>query len=808
MYNFIISSPLSSNSSRIKRTLILCACTWALLACDNQAATQAQLDTESAPAPARLAENLATEQPADLVYPLLDSANSRWFYFDSASRPFGLVNLSPDTQVDGAWGSGYRYNELEIQGFSHVHAWQLAGLSVMPVVSDLPLKQLYEDYFSPFSHDSEIVRPGYHSVELDRYGIKAELSATTRVGMHRYQFPPSSDRKVLLKLSGKLGPSEITDAEVTQLDDHSFAGYITNGATKRRPKETPIFFHIEVEQKITSIDYLTDQQDPTKPLSALVSFQSGDSPLQMKVGISYTSIEGAKNNLQAELNHWDFDRVATEANDDWNQWLNRIAVKGGTQEQRRRFYTDLWHALQGRRIISDADGKYSDQTGAQRLVKQLPLNDHGQPLFNHHNSDSFWGAQWTISTLWPLAYPKTASDFGNSLLQYYRDGGLIPRGPSGGNYTYVMTGASSTPFMVSNWMKGIRDFDADLAYEGLKKNHDIDGIMAKAGYEHGSSVGGGLKYYIERGYIPYPIPEDAAQTDDGYHFHWKGAGQTLEYSFQDAALSKFAQALGHEQDADYYQQRSLNYRNLYDPETGFIRPRTLDGEWQKDYDPYQYQMGFVESNAAQMTWFPVHDVDGLAELMGGKDALIEKLEGEFQKASELEFTSGKAHADESDERYSRIPINYGNQPSMQAAFIFAAAGAPEKTQYWSREVVNEVFSGLDPQSGYNGDEDQGLMGSLAVLMKIGLFQLSAGTEEDPIYWIGSPLFDEITIALDDQYYSGGTFTIKTTNNSDTNRTVRNAKLNGEPLGRHFIYHSEIAAGGTLELEMAELEIDN
>lgn len=788
----------------IKYITALAVFAFTLQACVDQTTTQTE---QMQPIENGVAiTDLAEEQPTDLVYPLLDSANSRWFFFDSASRPFGLVNLSPDTQVDGAWGSGYRYNELEIQGFSHVHAWQLAGLSVMPVVSDLPLEALYQDYFSPFSHDRETVRPGYHRVELDRYNIQAELTATTRVGMHRYQFPAESDKKVLLKLSGKLGPSEITDAQVTQINEHSFSGYITNDATKRRPKETPIFFHIEVDQPITSIDYLVDlesSENPDKLLSAVVNFQKSAQPLQMKVGISYTSAEGAKSNLQAELNHWDFDRVVEDANNDWNHWLNRIAVKGGTLEQRRRFYTDLWHGLQGRRIISDADGKYSDQTGEQRLVKQLPLDNKGQPLFNHHNSDSFWGAQWTISTLWPLAYPKTASDFSNSLLQYYRDGGLIARGPSGGNYTYVMTGASSTPFMVSNWMKGIRDFDVELAYEGLKKNHSIEGIMSKAGYEHGSSVGGGLKYYLERGYIPYPIPEDAAQTNDGYHFHWKGAGQTLEYSFQDAALANFADALGHETDADHYQQRSYNYRNLYDQETGFMRPRTLNGDWQKDYDPYQYQIGFVESNAAQMTWFPVHDIDGLAELMGGKEALINKLDNEFQTASELDFTSGKAHADETDERYSRIPINYGNQPSMQAAFIFSAAGAPEKTQYWSREVVNKVFSGLDPQSGYNGDEDQGLMGSLAVLMKIGLFQLTGGTEQDPIYWIGSPLFDEISISLDDQYYPGGQFTIKTINNSDTHRLVKRATLNGEVLDRQFIYHSEITSGGLLELIMGE-----
>ncbi len=738
-----------------------------------------------------------TNRPVDLVYPFLDSANSRWFFFDSASRPFGMVNLNPDTELGGAWGSGYRYNSDTIKGFSHVHAWQLSALSVMPVVSTLPVEQLKDDYFSTFSHDREIAQPGYHQVWLERYQIDVELTATTRVGFHRYHFPTDKKPKILLKHGGKLGPVDLTDAEVTQLNEYTLSGYVTNDATRRRPRETPVFFHIELDTAIKSID--SDNTAYT-----LLQLADTDRPVLMKVGISYTSAAGAKTNLDSELSHWDFDKVRTEASNEWNQWLSTITVKGGTKQQQQRFYTDLWHALQGRRIISDVDGKYSDQTSDTRQIKQLPLSESGAPKFNHHNSDSFWGAQWTISTLWPLAYPKVASDFTNSLLQYYQDGGLIPRGPSGGNYTFVMTGASSTPFIVSNWMKGIRDFDSKLAYEGLKKNHSLDGIMSRAGYEHDSQVGGGLKYYLERGYIPYPIPEDADRSD-GYHYHWKGAGQTMEYSFQDHALGQFAKALGQQQDADYFFKRSQNYRNLFDSTTNFIRPKEIDGSWRQDFDPYDYEKGFVESNASQMTWFASHDIAGLAELMGGNEALIDHLDKTFIEAEKLGFTAGKAHKDEKDERYRRIPINYGNQPSMQTAFIFSAAGAPWKTQYWSREVVNQVFSGLSPETGYNGDEDQGLMGSLAVLMKIGLFQLTGGTEPDPIYWIGSPIFDEISINLDPAYYDDKQFTIKTVNNSDSNRFIQSITLNGKVLDRTFLRHSEIVNGGELVLEMGPSE---
>lgn len=747
------------------------------------------------------------ERPVDLVYPHLDSANSRWFFFDSASRPFGLVNLSPDTGLGGAWGSGYRYNETEVKGFSHVHAWQLSAVSMMPLSSNLEVEQIKQDYFSEFSHDNETIAPGYHQLFLDRYKIDVELTSTTRVGFHRYNYAKSQPQQILIKLGGEMGPSKFGHGEAHLVTDKAIAGYVTNEATHRRPRPTKVYFHAEFQQPINSISaWRNGKVEPevngTSGLDAglLVSFgaaQSPDQALLMKVGISYVSAENAKHNIETELPHWNFEQIVSESKQDWNNWLSKIAIQGGSHQQQRRFYTDLWHALQGRRIISDANGQYSDQTGTTTLTKQLPLDAEGKPRFNQYNSDSFWGAQWTISTLWPLAYPKVASDFTNSLMQYYQDGGMIPRGPSGGNYTFVMTGASSTPFIVSNYMKGIRDFDVENAYQALKHNHSPEGIMSRAGYEHFGQTGGGMKFYLERGYIPYPLPE----SESRYGNHRRGAGQTLEYAFQDHTLAQFAEALGHKEDEQYYRQRAQNYQHVFDAESGFMRPRNLDGSWQTPFDPYQYENGFVESNPAQSTWFVPHDIKGLAKLMGGEQQLIEKLDNAFVIAQKQGFTAGQAHADESKEQYRRIPINYGNQPSMQTAFIFSAAGAPWKTQYWSRQVVNEVFSTLTPDRGYNGDEDQGLMGSLAVLMKIGLFQLTAGTESDPLYLIGSPIFDQISIALDDDYYSGNTFTIQTLDNSEQNVFVQSVTLNGKVLDRTYLYHSEIVKGGKLVLQM-------
>jgi len=520
-------------------------------------------------------EETSENSVVDLVEPLVDAANSRWFFFNSATRPFGMVNLSPDMIINGAWNSGYRYNEDTIRAFSHIHAWQLSGIPVFPTTGECRGHLGADVYGSAYSHENETVRP----------------------------------------------------------------------------------------------------------------------------------------------------------------------------------------------------------------------------CFNHYNSDSFWGAQWTLNTLWHLVYPEISEEFVNSMLLMHEDGGLIPRGPSGGNYTFVMTGASSTPFIVSAYMKGIRGFDAEKAYEGMKKNHLPGGLMSKAGYEHDTHTGGGLKYYMDRGYIPYPLPEE------GNGFHEDGSGQTLEYAYQDWTLAQMAGALGKNEDHDYFMNRSLNYKNIWYGEKGWMWIKDIDGHWREPFDVLAYQDGWVESNAAQSTWFVPHDLKGLAGLMGGPDSLVNKLNRAFEWSQPRGFVASKSHATEVLEENRRTYINYGNQPSMQTAFIFNYAGVPWLTQKWSRLVTDSVYSGISPQKGYSGDEDQGLMGSLAVLLKMGLFSMKGGTSVVPVYEIGSPIFDRITIHLNKEYYPGDSLVIQTTNNSAENCFIQSISFNGEPTGRIWIDHQSVAGGGILQLEM-------
>lgn len=720
-------------------------------------------------------------EPVDLVYPLLDTENSRWFFFASANRPFGMVNLSPDTEVDGAWGSGYRYANDTIQGFSHIHAWQLSGLSVLPVEIDANNdKAIFKDFKSKFNHDTERIFPGYHYVELDRYGIKAELTSTQRVGFHRYRFEGDTSAAILFNLNSILGPSENTGGVLKKIDKRTLSGSLLITATRRRPKPVKLFFHIELNNDIESIL----QDDETGNYLVKVN----DKEVLMKVGISYTSQENARINIETEVPHWNFDQVIEASRTAWNELLGRIKIEGGTETEQRRFYTDLWHALQGRRIISDVNGAYPDYTGENFRIGQLPLNDKGIPAFNHYNSDSFWGAQWTINTLWGLVYPDIMEEFVHSLMQYQKDGGLIPRGPSGGNYTYVMTGASATPFIVTAIQKGIITKNLDSIFAALKKNHLAGGIMEKAGYEHNTMIGGGLKYYLAKGYVPYPIPEGK------FGLHQDGASLTMEYAYQDWTLAQLAKKLGYQEDYDHFMERSMNYKNVFDSDTGWMRPKDVDGNWLANYDPYQYENGFNESNGAQSTWFVPHDIDGLAELMGGRAKAIEKLNSQFEKAEELTFTSGNSHDKELHPEYSRIPINYGNQPSMQTAFIFNKLGRPDLTQYWSRRIVDKVFSGLSPSKGYSGDEDQGLMGSLAVLMKLGLFQMNGGTEENPKYELSSPLFPKAVLNLP----NGNKLQINASKKAADQYYIQQVKFNGKKLQALFLSHTDALQGGILE----------
>ena len=743
-----------------------------------------------------LAEQASGPSAADYVKPLIDTHKSRWFFFSSACRPFGMVNLSPDTKVGGDWLNGYLYGETNIQCFSHVHGWQLYGVPVMPQTGELHSHKGLAAAASPFSHADEIVRAGYHKVFLQRYGITAELTSTTRVGFHRYTFPAGEQSFLAFDTSATL-MDKMDASAIRQVSPTEIAGFSVMSRTQRRPKPFTVYFVAQFSQPVTfgaweNSRLLADAREVSgKKVGGYVQFKpTAGGPILMKVAISYTSEENAQKNMAAELPGWDFDAVVKASRDDWNDWLGRLEVAGGTEAQRVKFYTDLWHALLGRRIVSDVDGSYCDRTGPQPVTRQVCLDAQGKPRFPHYNFDALWGSQWSLSLLWSFAYPEVMDGFCNTMVDMYRDGGLIPRGSAGGNYTFVMTGDPATPFFAAAYNKGIRGYDAEKAYEGLRKNALPGGIRDHAGYEFGATAtGGGMSYYVERGYVPEGIP--------GKGMHRNGAAMTLEYAYQDWCLAQLATALGKTSDADWLTRRSFNYTNLWDASVKYLRPRNLDGSWLEDFAPVGKKgsftaKGFTEANSAIYTHAVPQDMPGLIRLFGGKESYVAALDRQFELAEPENFVV--PHGE-----HGGAWVDYDNQPSLEMAHLFNLAGAPWLSQKWARKVKDLAFGDITPEGGYNGDEDQGQLGALGVLLAIGLFDVQGGAATNPTYQITSPLFDRVTLHLNPAYFPGKQFVIQTGNNSAKNVYIQSAKLNGQPLNQFWVPHTALISGGVLEL---------
>jgi predicted alpha-1,2-mannosidase len=436
-----------------------------------------------------------------------------------------------------------------------------------------------------------------------------------------------------------------------------------------------------------------------------------------------------------------------------------------------------------------------DMTGDYPRVRRVRLDADGKPLFTHHNFDGWYGSHWSLDILWSMAYPDVMDNFCNTMIDMYRDGGLIPRGPSGGNYTYVMEGDQAAYFFACAYNKGIRNYDAGLMYEGLRKNAFPGGIRDHAGYEHRRpAVGGGMKEYVSLGFVPLDKQMIGGHAGGSVTF-------TLEYAYQDWCLAQLAKTLGKTSDHELFMKRAQNYRNVWNPESGYMHPRYSNGTWLKEFAPVSTgnekfeAKGYVEGNAAIFSYFVPHDVKGLIGLFGGGTVFAGRLNEQFEKTASRRFvTPHGAHA--------TSWIDYENQGSTGLAHLFSHAGAPWLTQYWVRRVKTETFGGITPYDGYLGDEDQGQMGALSALMAIGLFEIDGGASTEPVYEITSPVFEKVTIHLNRNYYPGKTFVIKTKNDPEKNIYIRKAKLNGKPLNTFWFSHDDFIKGGELTLELS------
>lgn len=736
------------------------------------------------------------------VDPFIESSRGRYFFFVTGNQPFGMIGAAPLTRNKNQYGGGYNYNSTEVLGFPQIHCWMLSGLTMMPVTGSVDPTKGENNWKSTFTHDGEIAQPGYHRLYLENYNTWVEQTTTDRVSFYRLTYTEDADVDILFNLGGYVATSTMVNAHVYKSGADELTGYFdTKGRLWGGPDVVRIFFTVRFdkpfeslngwagEKRLENIQELqgtiesTPRQSkgwsyhdaPTSGVSTHYTVGKGDQ-LQVKMAISYVSIANAKENLERECDHWDFDRVRNQSQQEWNKWLGKIDVEGGTDAQKIKFYTDLWHTLLGRHKLDDYNGEYPDYTTGERVdthtknaqlkVRQLPLDKTGKPLHHMYNSDAFWLTQWNLNTLWALAYPSVLDDFAACLLQYDTNGGLLPRGPCAGGYSYIMTGCPATSLITAAYQKGLtHKWQPAKAYRAIKRNHAKGGMLALGMDKE-------LEFYIRNGYCP------------------GNAGLTIQWAFEDWALSEMAGKMGKSKDQSHYAKRASGWPESFNKELGLIMPRKATGEWLHT-DPMSGS-GYIEANGWQATFGLSHDIPKLAEQMGGKDVLAEKLNHAFEMSVETDFVYG----------YGDGYVSYANQPGCSNAHVFSHVGKPWLTQYWVRRVKEQAYGAITPNRGYGGhDEDQGQMGGVSALMAIGLFDICGGSSVNPQYEITSPVFDKVTIRLDNRYYSGKEFVIEAKNNSVDNLYIQSARLNGKPLNTFYFPHIEFVKGGMLELEM-------
>jgi len=736
--------------------------------------------------------------PVAIADPYIETTRGRNFFFVTGSQPFGMISAAPLTRNKNQYGGGYNYNSTEVLGFPQVHCWMLSGITLMPTTGAVAPNKGEQGWKSTFSHDDEIVQPGYQRLYLNEYKLWVEQTAGDRVSFYRFTYTEDALSNILVNLGGYVSSVTMTDARVEKVSNTRIEGSVnTTGRLWGGPENVRIYFAIDFEkpfetlngwdghQDLSNVKTVTGSPDKKAKNSGSMSYydaattgvaaqyhvKAGET-VQMKVAVSYTSVDNARRNLESECKHWNFDQLRENSQKEWNEMMGRIAVKGGSNNQRIKFYTDLWHVLLGRHKLDDVSGDYPDNTEGERRgnatvntkfkIRTLPKDKDGKVKFHMYNSDAFWLTQWNLNILWGLAWPEVLDDFAACLVQYADNGKLLPRGPNAGGYTYIMTGCPATNLITSAYEKGVlKKTDVWKAYDAMKQNHAPGGMM------------GGKKemeYYIKNGYYP------------------SNAGITLEITFQDWALAQMAKKLGKKNDFNYFSKRSQGWTKLFDQDQKLIFPKTESGSW-LHRNPLDGN-GWVEANAWQATWSVSHGISQLAQMMGGNDTLCKNLNFAFEQAKDQDFVFG----------YGSGYVSYANQPGCSNAHVFNYAGRPDLTQYWVRRVNEQAYGAVTPDKGYGGhDEDQGQMGGVSALTSIGLFSLNGTCGIDPVYDITSPVFDEITIRLNNDYYPGKTFVIKTHDNSRENCYIQKATLNGRDHQQFSFSHADFSKGGVLEL---------
>ena len=749
------------------------------------------------------------------VDPFIGTAHCRWFHFTPAAVPFGMAKVAPSTNAhygnNSGWEAvGYDTRDNSIEGFANLHEFQIGGIVLAPMTGELQTVPgdtafIQKGYRSRFDKKDEYATAGYYSVLLKDYGIKAELTATKRVGYHRYSFPNAESSHIIFDIGNTQGESgRVKDAKVEYTTDGRIEGYVITIPQYVRKyqegSEVAMYFSAELDKKPVSYGAFNGRErcDGAKETSGqgaglyLTFNTKANESITVKVGVSYTSIANARLNLEKEAAGRTFDNVRKSAIRTWNDYLGRIRVEGNNRADKVKFYTGLYHALLGRGLASDVNGAYPANNGE---VGQIECETDGQPKHHHYNTDAIWGAFWNLTQLWTLAYPEYFSDWIQSQLLVYKDAGWLGDGIACSKYVSGVGTNFVSLAIAAAYNCGIRDFDIQKGYEAALKNEiEWEGRIEGAGKMD-------VRQFVQRGYSPYIERSrlgKAEGSDIGSRF---SASHTLEYSFSSYAVAQMAKQLGKEDDYKRLMQLSEGWKILYDSETKFIRPKDEDGQFLNNFNPSESWRGFQEGNAWQYTFYVPHDIPGLIDMLG-RDEFNNRLENIFNESQKEVFGGGT-----NINAFSGLEAlyNHGNQPSLHISWLFNFSGKPWLTQKWTRAICDD-FYGTEPIHGYGygQDEDQGQLGAWYVMAAIGLFDVKALTGENPKFQTGSPMFDKITIQLNPAYYpKGKQFVIKTKNNGKTNVYVKTAKLNGNKLNTVFIPFENIVSGGKLELEMSD-----
>ena len=687
--------------------------------------------------------------------------------FVGTSVPYGMVQLGPTNIHKGwDWCSGYHYSDSILIGFSHTHlsgtgCTDLCDILIMPLNEIRTPRGNQDDirdgYASRYSHANEIARPEYYSLLLDRYNIKAELTATDRVGFHRYTYPEGKPASILIDLREGNG-SNAYDSYIRKVDDYTVEGYrYVRGWSPSRK----VYFVLKSDKKIeqfTAYDDNTPQPwDQLKVASVKSVLTFGNvKEVKIKVALSSVSCDNAAMNLQSELTHWDFDKVVDMSADRWNKQLEKMTVETDDEASKRVFYTAHYHTMIAPTLFCDVNGEY-------RGMNDMIYTD---PKKANYTTLSLWDTYRAAHPLYTYLEPQRVNDMVKSFLAFSEQNGRLPVWNFYGSETDMMIGYHAVPVIVDAYLKGIGDFDAEKALEACVATANLDDYR-------------GIGLYKKLGYIPYNIKDE-------YNAENWSLSKTLEYAFDDYCIAEMARKMGRTQLADEFYKRSQNYRNVFNPASSFMQPIDDKGVFQPNFSPDDYTAHICESNGWQYFWSVQQDIKGLIALTGGKDRFTEKLDSMFTyipagNADLPLFSTGMIG------QYA-----HGNEPSHHVIYLYNKVRQPWKTQKYAAQVMHDLY--FNAPAGLCGNEDCGQMSAWYVFSAMGFYPVNPVSGE---YEIGTPLFPEIQMHLD----NGKTFTVLAPGVSRENIYIQSVKVNGQPYDKSYITHRQIMDGATVEFEM-------